>query len=88
MKKFLLVAAAVVALAGCTTSERDAALGGAAGAAIGGLATGTASGAVIGGVAGAATGVLLGRATRKGMCVYRDPRTLKRYTDVCPAGYY
>ncbi|MEQ8295936.1 MAG: lipoprotein [Nitratireductor sp.] len=74
MKKFLLVAAAVVTLAGCTTTERDAALGGAAGAAIGGLATGTASGVVLGGVAGAATGVLVSKATRRGWCVYRDRR--------------
>ncbi|MVA96174.1 hypothetical protein GN330_02785 [Nitratireductor sp. CAU 1489] len=74
MRKLLLVAAAVVTLAGCTTAERDATLGGAAGAAIGGLASGTASGAVIGGVVGAASGVLIGKATRRGWCVYRDRR--------------
>lgn len=72
MKKLAVVLVAVAALAGCTTVERDAALGGAAGAAIGGLATGRVGGAVVGGVVGAAAGALIGKATRDGYCRYRD----------------
>jgi predicted lipid-binding transport protein (Tim44 family) len=74
MKKAVLAAMLALAAAGCTTSERDAALGGTAGAVIGGLATGDAGGALVGGVVGAASGVLIGKATRTGWCVYRDSR--------------
>lgn len=62
--------AAALAVAGCTTAENDAALGGAAGA-----------------VVGAASGVLLGAATRKGECRYRDRRG-RVYIAACPAGYH
>lgn len=72
MRKMILAVAAVAALAGCTTSERDAALGGTAGAVIGGVASNSVGGAVVGGVVGAAAGVLIGKATRTGWCVYRD----------------
>ena len=44
------------------------------GAGIGALATGDAGGAIIGGVVGAASGVLIGKATRRGWCRYRDSR--------------
>ncbi len=74
MKKIAFAVVAMMALAGCTTSENDAALGGAAGAVIGGLATGDAGGAIVGGVVGAASGVLIGKATRTGWCRYRDSR--------------
>lgn len=74
MRKTILAVAAMMALAGCTTSEQDAALGGTAGAVIGGLATGDAGGAIVGGVVGAASGVLIGKATRTGWCRYRDSR--------------
>ncbi|MEO9336542.1 hypothetical protein ABFT80_03775 [Mesorhizobium sp. SB112] len=87
MKKIIIAMAAVVALAGCTTAENDAALGGVAGAAIGGLATGKVGGALVGGVVGAASGVLLGAATRKGECRFRD-RNGRIYIAACPAGYY
>jgi len=59
-------------VAGCTTAERDAAVGGAVGAAAGGLIAGNVGGAIIGGAAGAIGGVLIGQATRTGWCVYRD----------------
>jgi outer membrane lipoprotein SlyB len=72
MRKTIFAVAAMMALAGCTTAENDAALGGLAGAAIGGLATGDAGGAIIGGVGGAVAGVLIGKATRDGWCRYRD----------------
>jgi hypothetical protein len=74
MRKTIFALAAMMALAGCTTAENDAALGGLAGAAIGGLATGDAGGAIIGGVGGAVAGVLIGKATRDGWCRYRDSR--------------
>jgi hypothetical protein len=72
MKKTIIALAAMMAIAGCTTSEQDAVVGGTAGALIGGLATGDAGGAIVGGVVGAASGVLLGKATRTGWCRYRD----------------
>ena len=72
MRKTIFAVAAMIALAGCTTAEQDATVGGLAGAGIGALATGDAGGAIIGGVVGAASGVLLGKATRHGWCRYRD----------------
>ena len=72
MRKTIFAVAAMIALAGCTTAEQDATVGGLAGAGIGALATCDAGGAIIGGIAGAATGVLLGKATRDGWCRYRD----------------
>ena len=72
MRKTMFAVAAMMALAGCTTAENDATLGGLAGAGIGALATGDAGGAIIGGVVGAASGVLIGKATRTGWCRYRD----------------
>ena len=88
MKKIICAAVLALTDAGCTTVERDAAVGGVAGAAIGGLATGRVEGAVIGGVVGAASGVLLGQATRSGYCEYRSRRTGRIYVDRCPAGRY
>ena len=72
MRKTILAVAAVMALAGCTTAEQDAAVGGLAGAGIGALATGDAGGALVGGAIGAVSGVLIGKATREGWCRYRD----------------
>jgi len=85
MRKTVLALLAVVAVAGCSTAEKDAALGGTAGAVIGGLATGDAGGAIVGGVIGAAGGALIGQATRKGWCVYRDSRG-RLYEARCRAG--
>lgn len=86
MRNVLFALGMAAALAGCTTAESDALVGGAVGAAAGGLITGDAGGAVVGGVLGAASGVLLGAATRKGECIYRDKRG-RRYIAACPAGY-
>ena len=72
MRKTILAVAAMMALAGCTTAEQDATVGGLAGAGIGALATGDAGGALIGGAVGAVSGVLIGKATRSGWCRYRD----------------
>ncbi|MFP1631035.1 hypothetical protein ACLB6G_04795 [Zhengella sp. ZM62] len=87
MKNVLVILAATMALAACTTAERDAATGGAIGAAAGAIATGGKAGGVLAGAAiGAVSGVLIGRATRRGECVYRD-RYGRRYIARCPAGY-
>lgn len=85
MRKTIIALLAVAALAGCTTAEKDAAVGGAAGAVIGGLVTGDAGGAIVGGVVGAAGAVLVGQASRKGWCVYRDSRG-RLYEARCRAG--
>lgn len=72
MKKIAFALVAVMALAGCTTAENDAALGAAGGAVVGGIVSGDAGGAVVGGIVGAASGLLIGKATRTGWCRYRD----------------
>lgn len=87
MKKTLIALSALVLVAGCSTAEQDAALGAAAGATIGAIATGRPGGALVGALAGGATGVLLGAATRKGECRYRNSKG-KIYVAPCPAGYY
>lgn len=86
MRMTIIALAAALGLAGCATAERDAGLGAAAGGAIGALATGRVGGALAGAAIGAGAGYLLGRATRKGYCRYRNPRTLKIYEARCPAG--
>lgn len=80
MRKIVIAIAAVVALSGCTTTERDVVVGTAAGAAIGGIAGGS-SGALIGAGAGALGGVLV-RNLRNGNCQYRD-RNGNIYTARC-----
>ena len=85
MKKLIVALAAVVALAGCSTAEKDAAMGGVGGAIVGGLITGDAGGALVGGAIGAAGTVLVGQATRRGWCVYRDSRG-RLYEARCRAG--
>jgi hypothetical protein len=86
MRKLVIILAATLALAGCSTVERDASLGAVAGGAVGALAAGTVGGALAGAAIGAGAAVLIGQATRKGYCVYRDPRTLKTYEAACRAG--
>jgi hypothetical protein len=85
MRKTVVSLLAVLALAGCTTAEKDAVVGGAAGALVGGLVTGDAGGALVGGAVGAAGAVLIGQASRKGWCVYRDGRG-RLYEARCRAG--
>lgn len=74
IKNFLLALIAVIALAGCTTSDRDSAvLGGATGAVVGGVATGNVKGAAVGGAIGAGAGVLINRLVNQpGYCRYRN----------------
>lgn len=87
MRNMIIVLATAFAITGCATAEQDATLGAAAGATIGALATGKVGGALAGAAIGAGAGYLLGRATRKGYCRYRNPKTLRIYVDRCPAGY-
>jgi hypothetical protein len=86
MKKLIIVAAAMLAIAGCSRTEQGAVVGGATGAIVGGAATGDAGGALVGGAVGAAAGALIGRATEPGRCYYRG-RDGRRYIAECPAGY-
>jgi hypothetical protein len=89
MKKFLVLAVAAVALAGCNTnSQTDRTLGGAAigagtgaliGAATGGGGRAVATGALI----GAGTGAVVGAATTPRRCVAYDDYG-RRYRVPCP----
>ncbi|MFC3204980.1 membrane lipoprotein lipid attachment site-containing protein [Aquamicrobium soli] len=72
MRKLIIAFTAVVALSGCTTTERDVSVGTAAGAVIGGVAGG-GKGALIGAGAGALGGLLV-RNLRNGYCEYRNSR--------------
>jgi hypothetical protein len=87
MKSTLIALSALALVAGCTTAEHDAAVGAGVGATIGAIATGKPGGALIGALAGGATGVLLGAATHKGECRYRNKKG-HIYIAPCPAGYY
>lgn len=80
MRKLMMTVATVAALAGCTTTERDVAVGTAAGAIVGGIADG-GEGALIGAGAGALGGLLV-RNLRNGYCQYRD-RNGRIYTARC-----
>jgi hypothetical protein len=89
MKKIVLalVAAASLAVAGCTTAEQTGVGGAAVGAAVGGLATGRTSGALAGALIGGTAGYLLGKsADHPGYCRYRGRDRYGRrviYEDRC-----
>ena len=70
MRRTALAIATVLALAGCTTTEKDVAVGTLAGTAIGAIAGG-GRGALIGAGVGAVGGLLV-RHLRNGYCEYRD----------------
>ncbi|WP_284441713.1 YMGG-like glycine zipper-containing protein [Brucella suis] len=70
MRKMALGLVALMALSGCTTTEKDVSIGTAGGAIIGGIAGG-GRGALIGAGAGALGGLLV-RELRSGKCEYRD----------------
>lgn len=82
MRKFIIALLATAALAGCTQTEKGAAIGGVGGAAVGAAVTGDAGGAIIGGVAGATAGALIGNANEPGRCYYRG-RDGRRYIADC-----
>lgn len=81
MRKMIIALAATAALAGCTTTEKDVAVGTAVGAAAGGIIGGSAEGALVGAAVGAASGVIV-RNLRNGYCEYRD-RNGRIYTARC-----
>jgi hypothetical protein len=82
MKNTIFALAALGAVAGCTTAEQSAVVGGLGGAAIGGIAGGT-EGALIGAGAGAVAGYVIGKAATPGYCLYEDRRTGRRYEARC-----
>lgn len=87
MKNVIAVMLVAAALAGCTQTEKGAAIGAASGAAIGGIATGRVGGALAGAAIGGVAGALIGRASEHpGQCYYRD-RHGRRYLAACPRGY-
>ena len=83
MKTLILAGAMCCALgvAGCTTTEQGAAVGGVAGAAIGGLATNSVGGAIVGAEIGALAGAVLVHHYNDGWCTYRYHGRL--YRDHC-----
>jgi hypothetical protein len=82
MKKLILAMFAVSMLAGCTQTEKGAAIGGLGGAAVGAAVSGDAGGAIVGGLVGATAGALIGNASEPGKCYYRD-RYGRRYIANC-----
>jgi YMGG-like Gly-zipper len=72
MLKAALAGALMITVAGCTSTERGAAVGAGTGAVIGAVATGNVKGAAVGGAIGAVSGALIGRAIAPGRCYYRD----------------
>jgi hypothetical protein len=84
MRNVLFAVAAMIAVTGCTTAEKTAVVGSAAGAAIGGIAGESWEGAAIGAAAGAVGGYLIGRvADRPGYCRYRDQYSGRVYVERC-----
>jgi hypothetical protein len=59
----LVACVAALAFAGCTRTQKGAAIGGATGAAVGGAATRSWGGAAVGGAVGAAAGGVIGHET-------------------------
>ncbi|MCF6368814.1 glycine zipper domain-containing protein [Rhizobium halophilum] len=87
MKQALVILLLGLSAAGCTQTERGAAVGAGAGAVIGGLATGDVRGAAVGAAIGGVSGALIGSVSEQpGQCYYRD-RYGRRYIDDCPRGY-
>ncbi|MCG7504324.1 YMGG-like glycine zipper-containing protein [Mesorhizobium retamae] len=85
--KNVLVLAAVLALAACSQTEKGAAIGGLGGAAVGAAVAGDpVEGAVIGGAVGTVAGALIGNASERGKCRYRD-RYGRVFVDRCPDRY-
>ena len=83
LRGIALALAAILLLAGCTATERGAAVGAGTGAVIGGATTGNVRGAAVGAGIGAVAGALIGRASEPGRCRYRDRRTGRVYIDDC-----
>ncbi|MCO5733621.1 YMGG-like glycine zipper-containing protein [Rhizobium sp. SSA_523] len=83
MKKAFVLMIVGLTMAGCSQTERGAAIGAGSGAVIGGLATGNVRGAAVGAAVGGVGGALIGSvAEQPGQCYYRD-RNGRRYIDNC-----
>jgi hypothetical protein len=80
MRKMIIAMVAVIAVSGCSTTEKDVAVGTGVGALAGGL-IGGGKGALIGAAVGAGSGLLV-RNLRNGYCEYRDNRG-RLYTARC-----
>ncbi len=88
MKKMIVLAALLVPLGACSQTEKGAAVGGLGGAAVGAAVAGNpVEGAVIGGAVGTVAGALIGQASERGQCRYRDGYG-RVYVARCPRGYY
>lgn len=73
MKSIIAVIAVCTALAGCTTTEKSAAIGAGTGAVAGALISGNARGAAVGALVGGAAGALIGSVQgQPGKCRYAD----------------
>jgi uncharacterized lipoprotein NlpE involved in copper resistance len=86
MKKMMLALAVVILpLAGCQTSNQNAAAGALGGAALGAAVSGSddrLTGALVGAAVGVAASTLVGPAPQRGQCYYRD-RNGNRFTAAC-----
>ncbi|MDO6965212.1 glycine zipper 2TM domain-containing protein [Rhizobium alvei] len=83
MNKILVIGAMSLALASCTTTERNAVVGGVTGATVGAVVSGKPGGVLAGAAIGATAGVLLGKASKPDHCRYRDRRG-RVYIARCP----
>jgi hypothetical protein len=59
MRKLFTAGLVVLTLAGCSQTQRGAAIGGVGGAAVGALVAGSVGGVVVGGVVGATAGAII-----------------------------
>lgn len=87
MKKLMIMLALALPLGACSQTEQGAAVGGLGGAAVGAAVAGNpVEGAVIGGAVGAVAGALIGNATERDRCRYRDGYG-RVYVNECPRDY-
>lgn len=83
MKKTIVLLLTGLSVAGCTQTEKGAAIGAASGAVIGGAVTGNVRGAAVGAAVGGVSGAVIGHvADQPGQCYYRDNYG-RRYVDRC-----
>jgi len=86
MKKLLVIAAAVLSLSACTSTQQGAAVGAVGGGIIGAATTGTVLGTAVGAGLGAVAGAAIGKvADQPGRCYYRNSKG-QVYIDTCPRG--
>lgn len=87
MKKLMVMLVLALPLGACSQTEKGAAIGGLGGAAVGAAVAGDpVEGAVVGGAVGAVAGALIGHASERGKCRYRDEYG-RVYVARCPRGY-